>query len=158
MGLRLRGVGKIVLGICAILLLSGCSEDFGPDQYGRKVTASSLDGQWLIINYWAQWCAPCRTEIPELNILSEDLRGEPVKVIGVNFDGLQGEALQRAVKDFDIRFTVLAEDPAERFDLPHNEVLPVTYIVDQQGRLRERLLGEQTAAGLREQLQRLRTP
>ncbi|GIZ13236.1 TlpA disulfide reductase family protein [Pseudomonas sp. NCCP-436] len=158
MGLRLRGVGKIILGLCVVLLLDGCSEDFGPDQYGRKVTASSLDGQWLIINYWAQWCAPCRTEIPELNILSEELRGEPVKVIGVNFDGLQGEALLRAVKDFDIRFTVLAEDPAVRLGLPHNEVLPVTYIVDQQGRLRERLLGEQTAVGLREQLQRLRRP
>lgn len=156
MGLRLRIVGKAVLGICAGLLLAGCSEDFGPDQHGRKVTADSLDGQWLVINYWAEWCAPCRTEIPQLNALAKTLETQSAQVIGVNFDGLQGDALKRAADGFDIRFTVLALDPAARFELPHNDVLPVTYIVDAEGELRERLVGEQTAAGVLEHLRRLR--
>ncbi|CAE6940697.1 MULTISPECIES: TlpA disulfide reductase family protein [Pseudomonas] len=156
MGLRLRIVGKAVLGICAGLVLAGCSEDFGPDQHGRKVTADSLDGQWLVINYWAEWCAPCRTEIPQLNALAKALETQSAQVIGVNFDGLQGDALKRAADGFDIRFTVLAEDPAARFELPHNDVLPATYIVDPEGRLRERLVGEQTSAGLQAHLQRLR--
>ncbi|MGE8502195.1 MAG: TlpA disulfide reductase family protein [Pseudomonas sp.] len=156
MGLRLRIVGKAVLGICAALLLAACAEDFGPDQHGRKVTADSLDGQWLVINYWAEWCAPCRTEIPELNALEEELQKHSARVIGVNFDGLQGEDLKRAADSFKIRFIVLAQDPAARFELPHNDVLPVTYIVDDKGRMRERLVGEQTAAGVLAHLQRLR--
>ncbi len=156
MGLRLRIVCKAVLGICTALLLAACSEDFGPDQHGRKVTADSLDGQWLVINYWAEWCAPCRTEIPELNVLQEQLQKHSARVIGVNFDGLQGDDLKRAADGFGIRFTVLAQDPAARFELPHNDVLPVTYIVDDKGRLRERLVGEQTSAGLLAHLQRLR--
>ncbi|PZQ43768.1 MAG: peroxiredoxin, partial [Ectopseudomonas oleovorans] len=49
MGLGLRKFGKAVLVICTGLLLTACAEDFGPDQHGRKVTADSLDGQWLII-------------------------------------------------------------------------------------------------------------
>jgi len=156
MGLGLRNVGKAVLGICAGLLLTACAEDFGPDQHGRKVTADSLDGQWLVINYWAEWCAPCRTEIPELNALEQTLKNQSARVIGVNFDALQGEDLKRAADGFDIRFTVLAQDPAARFELPHNDVLPVTYIVDADGKLRERLVGEQTSAGLQEHLKRLR--
>ncbi|OZB19759.1 MAG: peroxiredoxin, partial [Pseudomonas sp. 34-62-33] len=108
MGLGLRKVGKAVLVICAGLLLTACAEDFGPDQHGRKVTADSLDGQWLIINYWAEWCAPCRTEIPELNALEETLKNQSARVIGVNFDALQGDDLKRAADSFDIRFTVLA--------------------------------------------------
>jgi thiol-disulfide isomerase/thioredoxin len=156
MGLRLRVVYKTVLGICAGLLLSACAKDFGPDQHGRKVTADSLDGQWLVINYWAEWCAPCRTEIPELNALEESLKNRSARVIGVNFDALQGDDLKRAADSFDIRFTVLAQDPAARFELPRNDVLPVTYIVDADGKLRERLVGEQTAAGLRAHLERLR--
>ncbi|VXC67414.1 Thiol-disulfide isomerase or thioredoxin [Pseudomonas sp. 8Z] len=147
---------KVVMGICAGLLLTACSEDFGPDQHGRKVTADSLDGQWLVINYWAQWCAPCRTEIPELNVLAKTLQGQGAQVIGVNFDGLQGEELKQATDAFDIQFTVLAQDPAARFGLPHNDALPVTYIIDAEGKLRERLMGEQTSAGLLAQLQRLR--
>ncbi len=156
MGLRLRMVGKAVLGICAGLLLAACAEDFGPDQHGRKVTADSLDGQWLVINYWAEWCAPCRTEIPELNALEDELKNRSARVIGVNFDALQGDDLKRAADSFDIRFTVLAQDPAARFELPRNDVLPVTYIVDADGKLRERLVGEQTAAGLLAHLQQLR--
>jgi thiol-disulfide isomerase/thioredoxin len=142
----------MVIGVVAGLLLAGCAEDWGVDQHGRKVTAGQLEGQWLVINYWAQWCKPCRTEIPELNRLEEELRDKGAQVLGVNFDALQGEALARAAEAFDIRFTVLAQDPAERLELPRNDVLPVTYIIGADGRLRERLVGEQTAAGLRARL------
>jgi thiol-disulfide isomerase/thioredoxin len=137
-----------MVGILAGLLLAGCAEDMGVDQHGRKVTAEQLEGQWLVINYWAEWCAPCRTEIPELNRLSEQLAGRATQVLGVNFDALQGEALRQAADGFGIRFSVLAQDPAARYRLPRNEVLPVTYIIDSQGQVRERLVGEQTAAGL----------
>ena len=143
---------QLVIGLVAGLFLAGCAEDWGVDQHGRKVTAEQLEGQWLVINYWAEWCKPCRTEIPELNRLDEELRGKGVQVLGVNFDALQGETLVAAAKAFDIRFTLLAQDPAPRLELPRNDVLPVTYLVDNKGRLRERLVGEQTATGLHERL------
>lgn len=148
MGTRLQAVMRIVMGLCAGLILAGCTEDVGVDQYGRKVTAEQLEGQWLVINYWAEWCAPCRTEIPELNALAAQLKARQVRVLGVNFDGLKGAELAKAVQALGIEFTVLEEDPAAHYQLPRSEVLPVTYIVDDQGKLRERLLGEQTAAGL----------
>ncbi|MBU1330005.1 MAG: TlpA family protein disulfide reductase [Gammaproteobacteria bacterium] len=156
MGTQLQTVIRALMGICAGLLLAGCAEDLGPDQHGRKVTAEQLEDQWLIINYWAEWCAPCRVEIPELNSLANELDGRPVTVLGVNFDGLQGETLEKAAQDMGIAFTVLAQDPAERYQLPRNEALPVTYIIDDQGQLRERLLGEQTAEGLKARLLALR--
>lgn len=143
---------QMVMGLCAGLLLVGCAEDWGVDQHGRKVAAEQLDDQWLVINYWAEWCKPCRTEIPQLNQLEQQLRGKGARVLGVNFDALQGERLARAAEAFDIRFTVLAQDPALRLQLPRNDVLPVTYIIDADGRLRERLVGEQTAAGLQARL------
>mgnify|MGYP000846030684 CR=1 FL=1 len=144
MGMRLQFMVVVLAGF----MLAGCAEDLGLDQHGRKVTAEQLQGQWLVINYWAQWCKPCRTEIPELNLLNEQLKNRQAQVIGVNFDALQGEPLREAADSFDIRFTVLASDPAQRYGLPRNDVLPVTYIVDPKGALRERLVGEQTAEGL----------
>ena len=156
MGTRLQAVIRTVIGICAGLILVGCTEDIGVDQSGRKVPAERLEGQWLVINYWAEWCGPCRTEIPELNALDKQLEEQSASVLGVNFDGLQGARLNKAAQALGIEFTVLAQDPAERFGLPRSEVLPATYIVDDQGRLRERLVGEQTAAGLAARLQALR--
>lgn len=145
------------LGSAVLLgaLLSGCAEDWGPDQHGATVSAADLKSRWLIINYWAQWCAPCRTEIPEFNALATELDGQNVAVLGVNFDALQGDALKKATDEFAITFTVLAQDPAARLALERNDVLPVTYIIDPQGVVRERLLGEQTKTGLLEHLARL---
>lgn len=156
MGSRLQAVIGVFALMGAGLILAGCSDDAGVDQHGQKVAAERLEGQWLVINYWAEWCAPCRTEIPELNALAEQQEGKGVKVLGVNFDGLQGEELGQAVQKMGIQFTVLAEDPSQRYDLPRSEALPVTYIIDAQGKLRERLLGEQSAAGLTARLDELR--
>lgn len=146
-----------VIGASLLLvLLSGCAEDFGTDQYGQKVPAARVEGQWLVINYWADWCPPCKKEIPQLNLLAEQFKNQDVSVFGVNYDGLQGEDLQVAIKAFAINFTVLTQDPAVRLQLPRSEGLPVTFIVDPQGKLREQLLGEQTAAGLTAKLVALR--
>lgn len=150
------GLRRVVVGILLGLLLSGCGGDAGVDQHGQKVTAEQLENQWLIINYWADWCAPCRREIPELNRLAQEWAGQDVQVLGVNFDGLQGEELARASETMGIRFRVLAQDPSARFELPRSEVLPVTYIVDASGKVRERLAGEQNAEVLKGHLARLR--
>lgn len=141
------------VGLLSCLALAGCSEDWGLDQHGQPVTAGQLDGEWLVINYWAEWCGPCRTEIPELNAMAASPDG-PV-VLGVNFDGLQGEELAQASEALGIDFRVLAQDPAERLDLPRSAVLPVTYLVDREGKVREQLVGEQTAEGLNAHLARL---
>ena len=156
MGSRLQAVIGAFALMGASLFLAGCSDDVGVDQHGQKVAVERLEGQWLVINYWAEWCAPCRTEIPELNALAEQQKDKGVKVLGVNFDGLQGEELSEEVDKMGIRFTVLAEDPAARFELPRSEALPVTYIIDTQGKVRERLMGEQDAAGLTARLDSLR--
>jgi thiol-disulfide isomerase/thioredoxin len=149
----MSGWKQWALALC--VTLAGCgAADLGPDQHGQVVSPESLKGQWLVINYWAEWCAPCRKEIPELNALTE--RIDNVRVLGVNFDGLQGEALLRAADGMGIGFTVLANNPAEHFGLEPSGVLPATYLVDERGQVRARLLGEQTADGLVVRLRALR--
>ncbi|MUT68993.1 TlpA family protein disulfide reductase [Stutzerimonas frequens] len=142
------------LFIFACVLLAACDRSWGPDQYGREVTAADLQGKWLLINYWAEWCGPCRTEIPELNTLAEQER--QLEVLGVNFDELRGEELAQAAQTLGIRFKVLSDDPAERLQLSRSAVLPVSYLVDDEGRVRKQLVGEQTAEGILEHLTQLR--
>lgn len=145
----------VILVLAAEFLLTACGQrDWGVDQHGRPL-AGQLRGKWLVVNYWAEWCGPCRREIPQLNVLAERLRERDVRVVGVNFDGLQGPKLARASAAMGIRFSVLATDPAGRLGLPTSAVLPVTYIVDADGSVREHLVGEQTADGLDARLQAL---
>lgn len=138
------------------LLLSGCGVDLGTDQNGQKVASERIKGHWLVVNYWAEWCGPCRIEVPEFNALSEQLKDKKVTVLGVNFDNLQGDELKNAANALGIKFTVLAQDPAEQYSLPPSEALPVTYIIDDKGKMREQLLGEQSAATVIQKLKALR--
>ncbi|EPN17263.1 thioredoxin [Pseudomonas syringae pv. actinidiae ICMP 19070] len=130
------------------LLLSGCGVDLGTDQNGQKVASERIKGHWLGVNYWA--------EVPEFNALSEQLKDKKVTVLGVNFDNLQGDELKNAANALGIKFTVLAQDPAEQYSLPPSEALPVTYIIDDKGKMREQLLGEQSAATVIQKLKALR--
>ncbi len=139
----------LVVGL--VLGLTGCSEeDWGIDQHGQPVLAAQVKGHWLLINYWAQWCGPCRREIPQFNRLAQS--HPELIVLGVNYDGLQGPALSQAAQAVGIEFRVLARDPAQHLGLPPNTGLPSSYLVDGQGRLREHLIGEHTAASVSQRL------
>lgn len=139
---------SLILILVSILTACGPTDSLGTDQHGMPVPEALLAEQWLVINYWAVWCAPCRKEVPELNALHKELYAKGVRVLGVNYDQLQGEELLADSQQLEIAFPVLSIDPAARFQLPETHGLPATYIVNQQGQLVAQLRGEQTKQSL----------
>ena len=134
---------RYVLILAAVLSLLGCTK------HDPGTTLSSLErlqGQWVVINYWAQWCAPCIKEIPELNRLDQDYTG--VTVVGVNYDGTNGEELELQRHKLGVAFASLEADPAAELGIPRPVVLPTTLILDPTGRLVATLIGPQTLASL----------
>jgi thiol-disulfide isomerase/thioredoxin len=129
--------------VITVSLLCACTES--PNQ-GLPTDLKNYRGQWLVINYWAKWCAPCIDEIPELNKL--DQARSDLTVLGVNFDGAVGEELATQVKDFAINFTMLTEDPAAFLGTSRPVVLPTTLIVSAKGTLEQTLVGPQTLESL----------
>lgn len=134
------------------LLLAACSKPVTfTDLAGNRLTLTG--DQWLVLNFWAQWCEPCRAEVPELNALASS--GQ-VRVLGVDFDGGQGEELASRAKALDIRFPVLRESPLAALQLPAPQVLPATFIISPQGKVVGKLFGPQTRQSLEAELARLR--
>lgn len=139
-----------ILLLAGGLLLSGC--DFlglaGEPPLaladGTTMKVEDWHGRWLLINYWAEWCAPCRKEIPELNRLQAEVGEDRLLVIGVNFDGLTGERLTDLIEKMDVRFPVLLEDPRGRWDVEQPTVLPSTLVIAPNGRLKQVLVGPHT--------------
>ena len=60
---------KAVGFVLAVCLLGSCSRADIELAGGEFTNSSHWDGRWILINYWSEWCAPCRAEIPELNEL-----------------------------------------------------------------------------------------
>ena len=113
---------------------------------GRTVAVAARPGHWVLLNYWAQWCEPCRAEIPELNALARARVGD-VAVYGVNFDGVNGQALRAQIQQMHIEFPVLASDPGPALGAAPPEVLPTTILIDPNGGTRV-LVGPQTLQSL----------
>ncbi|WP_299771925.1 TlpA disulfide reductase family protein [uncultured Pseudoteredinibacter sp.] len=141
--------------VLAGLLLNGCdSANKLPLANGEAIDLQAE--QTLVINYWADWCKPCRHEIPELNQLDKE---EGITVIGIDFDKHQGQQLDDLIEDMKIDFAVLAGDLEPNAIHPElsrqAKALPMTYLITiptqasgKSAQLSPVFLGPQTKEGL----------
>lgn len=110
---------------------------------GDDISISDFRGEWVVVNYWATWCAPCRKEIPELSLLHEER--QDVTVLGLAFEELEDADFFEFLEDFDVSYPILKVDvfePPEPFGAP--KVLPTTVILDPQGKAVKAFLGPVT--------------
>lgn len=143
--------------ILAALLLAACSppsKQEGPIQLADQPAAN---GRWMVINYWATWCHPCREEIPELNEFAR-IHAQDVIVYGVNFDGVIEDELLVQANELGIAFNQLRTDPAPQLGYARPTVLPTTMVINPQGEIRARLLGQQTVDTLEATMETERQP
>ena len=140
-----------------VLFLCQCSaqEAVLHDSEQQTIPLSSLQGKWLILNYWADWCDACRREVPQLNAFYRKHKGE-VQLLGVNFDQLASKRLRLAVRRLNFEFPVILENPAQFWPVKTPQILPTTVIVGPDGRIRVTLTGEQTEESLDQSWQKVR--
>ena len=133
--------------VAAGIIFSACSQPDMLDSEGRGLYLSKLNQNWLLVNYWATWCSPCIAEIPELNALAQEAASR-FTILGVNFDQVEGEVLDKQVLRMKIQFPVVegAAHDMLKIDLPL--VLPTTYIFAPGGVLHGTLVGPQTRESL----------
>lgn len=136
------------LGCAALLALAACSGDALRLADGATSTWSQWAGQYVAINYWAEWCVPCREEIPELNALHQDRKATGLVILGVNYDGISGESLTTLMAEMGIEFPVLASDPFDRFGYDVPTMLPTTVIIGPDNNVHQVLVGPQTRENL----------
>jgi thiol-disulfide isomerase/thioredoxin len=99
---------------------------------GSDLDVKALRGQWVVLNYWATWCAPCRKEIPELSALHS--AREDIVVLGLTFEDRELEVFDEFLEEFNPSYPVVLVDvyaPPEPFGAP--KVLPTTIILDPKG-------------------------
>ncbi len=138
------------LGLLAALLLvasvAGANPEFTlSDLNGKPHRLSDYRGKWVIVNYWATWCPPCREEIPDLVMFYEKNKSKAV-VLGINMEKIDVKALRQFVDDNLISYPVFAGSvDAEVGPIPG---LPTTYLVDPEGRLVARYIGMITSEGI----------
>jgi thiol-disulfide isomerase/thioredoxin len=142
-----------LLGLCTIgiFLLSHCAKEkrispgLAPDFTlkafdGRVITLSQLKGKVVLLDFWATWCAPCRESIPHLIQLHKNYRERGFELVGMNVDRGDIEVVRRYIKSMDIPYPVVTA-PEEVLRAYRVTGIPATFLIDKEGKIRERMAG-----------------
>lgn len=111
---------------------------------GSALKLKELRGRVVLLNFWATWCIPCRSEIPSLSGMQKDFESRGLSVIGVSFDDT-ADLIQEFQKDIPQNYQIVLGGREVGSQLPASP-LPTTYIIDRQGRVRDKMIGERTRA------------
>ncbi|PYS75376.1 MAG: hypothetical protein DMF73_00840 [Acidobacteria bacterium] len=111
---------------------------------GSPFRLNDLRGRVELLNFWATWCVPCRNEIPSLSAMQKDLDARGLSIIGVSYDDT-ADLVREFQKDIPQSYQIVLGGREVGPELPASP-LPTTYIIDRQGRIRDKMIGERTRA------------
>lgn len=111
---------------------------------GSSYELAAHRGKWVVVNFWATWCAPCIKEMPELSAL--DRRRDDIEVIGLAYEEIEPEAMRDFLKQRPVVYPVAILDvyaPPADFATPRG--LPMTFLIAPEGKVAKQFLGPVTA-------------
>ncbi len=109
-------------------------------------------GQAILINYWATWCGPCRTETPGLVRLARETEG--LAVVGISMDTGDREVVQSFVRQFKLSYPIAFPEPMSQ--MASGMVgLPTTILVDRNGKVAKTYTGQTTESEFRHDISKV---
>lgn len=141
----------LLMGLLLCVVFASQAEGVLQDTTGHKTKVSDLKGKWVLVNYWADWCGTCVEEIPQLNVFNKH-RHADVAFFAVNYDSPSTERLNHYIKKLRIHYPVLVKNPAKQLKLGRFSVLPVTFIINPDGKVVDKIYSAQTSQSLNQAL------
>lgn len=110
---------------------------------GSQITLADYAGGYVLLNFWATWCAPCRKEMPHLSELQSELGGADFQVVTIATGSNQRPAMERFLEEIGVDNLPLHTDNNSALARDFGVVgLPVTILLDPQGFEVARLIGD----------------
>ena len=135
-----------IITLLSLFIIFGCQKNDIEVFNGSNTSMEKLQGQWIVVNYWADWCAPCIKEIPELVEFAHE--NSDILVFAYNFDELDAEDLAPIAKKFKVDIPSLISHPREIWGIETPPAVPATFFIDPNGVLVKSFFRPQTKDSL----------
>lgn len=111
------------------------------DINGRTVRLSDYRGKVLLINFWATWCPPCRAEMPDLVRLQREHAAQGLQIIGITYPPESKTRVRRFARSLKVNYPIVLGTRQFKARFSSDETLPLTVVVDRDGRVKEIISG-----------------
>lgn len=112
------------------------------DLKGSKISLSNLSGKVVLLNVWATWCGPCKKEIPDFIEAYEQYKDKGLEIIGISVDRISQSKVLQFTEKYKINYPVAMTTSKLTKDYGPFPAIPVTVIIDKNGKIRHRQIGQ----------------
>lgn len=111
------------------------------DLRGRKLSLADYRGKVVLLNFWATWCPPCRTEVPDLVRWQRAYEDRGLQVIGITYPPQSHSEVLRFVRKNRVNYPIALGTEATKTLFTSSDALPLTVVIDAAGNVNEVIEG-----------------
>lgn len=124
------------------LTIGSIAPDFSlENMQGERVSLSQLRGKVVIVNFWATWCPPCRSEMPSMEVLHQTFKDDGLVLLAINVEQGGRQAVAKFLQESPYSFPILLDEQREVQNLYGVFQFPESFIIDRNGVVVKKVIG-----------------
>ncbi|MEO7598513.1 MAG: TlpA disulfide reductase family protein [Opitutus sp.] len=125
------------------------------DVNGKPVTFDQFQGKVVVVDFWATWCPPCRAEMPGYVALQKKYGKDGLVIVGMSVDAQGPGVVKKFIEQNGINYTIVMADDEVQAEFAGKEPIagiPTTFIIDRDGKIRDRKVGAEPTESFEKRL------